>query len=128
MDCRMKAVFVESTEFTEWVTTHLPDEAYSELQQELMDQPDQGDVMPGCGGLRKIRMPDPKRGKGKRGGARVIYLYVSEAKRFFMLDVYGKDEKDDLSASEKRILSDLTRELKRQAKAAVSRISRSRKK
>ena len=123
----MKAVFVESTEFTEWVTTHLADEEYSALQQELMDQPNKGDVMPGCGGLRKIRTPDPKRGKGKRGGARVIYLYVPEAKRFFMLDVYGKDEKDDLSASEKRILSDLTTELKRQAKAAVSRTTRRKK-
>lgn len=127
MDGHMKAVFVESSEFTEWVTTHLPDDEYPKLQQELMDQPDKGEVMPGCGGLRKIRTSDPKRGKGKRSGARVIYLYVPEAKWFFMLDVYGKDEKDDLSATEKRILSKLTKELKQEAKEAVNRSTRRKK-
>lgn len=78
----MKAVFIESTGFTEWVTKHLPDETYDKLQQELMNNPHKGTVMQGCGGLRKIRIEDPKRGKGKRGGSRVIYLYVAEAKWF----------------------------------------------
>lgn len=120
----MKAVFVESSEFTEWVAEFLPDDAYAVLQQELMDQPAKGDVMPGYGGLRKVRTSDPKRGKGKRGGARVIYLYVSEAKRFYMLDIYGKDEKDDLSSAEKKTLARLVEELKRQALAALRRSSR----
>ena len=120
----MKAVFVESSEFTEWVAKFLPDDAYATLQQELMDQPDKGDVMPGCGGLRKVRTADPKRGQGKRGGARVIYLYVPEAKWFFMLDIYGKDEKDDLSPAQKKTLAQLVDELKRQALAALSRSSR----
>ena len=120
----MKAVFVESSEFTEWVAEFLPDDAYAVLQQELMDHPDKGDVMPGCGGLRKIRIADPKRGKGKRGGARVIYLYVPEAKWFFMLDIYGKNEKDDLSTAQKKMLSQLVDELKRQALAALHRSSR----
>ena len=123
----MKAVFIESTEFTKWVSSDLPDETYAELQEELMDNPEKGAVMPGCGGLRKVRVADPKRGKGKRGGARVIYLYVPEAKWFFMLDIYGKDEKDDLSAGEKKSLLKLTNELKRQAKAAVRRRSRRKK-
>ncbi|WP_291176252.1 hypothetical protein [Gimesia sp.] len=79
----MKAVFIESTEFTEWVSEFLPDEVYAQLQQELMDNPQKGTLIPGCGGLRKIRSADPKRGKGKRGGARVIYLYVADAKFFF---------------------------------------------
>lgn len=120
----MKAVFIESSEFMEWVAEFLPDDAYSALQQELMDQPDKGDVMPGCGGLRKVRTADPKRGKGKRGGARVIYLYVPESKWFHMLDIYGKDEKDDLSSAEKKVLAQLVDELKRQALAAVHRRSR----
>lgn len=120
----MKAVFVGSSEFTEWVAEFLPDDAYAALQQELMDQPDKGDVMPGCSGLRKVRTSDPKRGKGKRSGARVIYLYVSEAKWFYMLDIYGKDEKDDLSSAEKKTLAQLVDELKRQALAAPRRSSR----
>ena len=120
----MKAVFIESSEFTEWVAEFLPDDAYAALQQELMAQPDKGDVMPGCGGLRKVRTTDPKRGKGKRSGARVIYLYVPEARWFFMLDIYGKDEKDDLSSLQKRSLSQLVDELQRQALATLRRSSR----
>ena len=54
----------------------------SALQRELMNDPESGAVMPGCGGLRKIRIADPGRGKGKRGGARVIYLHVPEASVF----------------------------------------------
>ena len=117
----MKAVFVESSEFTGWVSDYLPDDAYAALQKELMENPQKGNAMPGCGGLRKVRIADPKRGKGKRGGARVIYLYVPEAKWFFLLDIYGKDEKDDLTAGEKKELRMLVTELKQQARAAARR-------
>lgn len=117
----MQAVFVEITGFTEWVAEFLPDDLYAKVQQELMDNPDRGDVMPGCGGLRKLRTPDPQRGKGKRGGARLIYLYVPEARHFYLLDIYGKDEKDDLSASEKRALARLAGELKSAAITSLKR-------
>jgi len=60
-----------------------------------------------------LRIEDPKRQKGKRGGARVIYLHIPEAGHFLMLDIYGKDEKDDLSFSEKKDLRELAREYKR---------------
>lgn len=117
----MKAVFVETTSFTEWVSDYLPDDSYARLQQELMDNPQKGTPMPGCGGLRKVRSADPNRGKGKRGGVRVIYFYVPEAKWFFMLDIYGKDEKDDLSADERKQLRKLADELKKQAIVAAKR-------
>ena len=120
----MKAVFIESSDFTEWVSEFLPDDSYSGLQQELMDQPNKGDVMPGCGRLRKVRTADPKRGQGKRGGVRVVYLYVPQAKWFYMLDIYGKNEKDDLSSAEKKVLAQLVDELKRQALEAVHRSTR----
>lgn len=113
----MRAIFVESTEFTEWIARYIPDETYAALQQELMENPDKGTVIPGCGGLRKVRTSDPRRNKGKRGGARVIYLYVKEVNWFFMVDVYGKNEKEDLSAAEKKVLAKLASELKFQAKA-----------
>jgi hypothetical protein len=96
----------------------LPDHGYAKLQQRLIVNPDEGDVMPGCGGLRKVRTPDPKRGKGKRGGARVIYLHVPAANRFYLLDIYGKDEKDDLSAQEKNQLRQLAELLKKEAIAS----------
>jgi putative transcriptional regulator len=123
----MKAVFIEMTEFTEWVSEYLPDEAYARLQQELMDNPNKGTPIPGCGGLRKVRTADPKRGKGKRGGARVIYLYIVDAKWFYLIDIYDKDEKVDLSTAEKQELTGLTAELKQQSKAAINRRSRRKK-
>lgn len=98
----MKALFVETESFTEWVADRMSDDALAELQQELMRNPDAGDVMPGCGGLRKVRVPDPGRGKGKRGGLRVVYLYLPEVKRFFLVAAFGKNEKEDLTPQEKR--------------------------
>ena len=92
--------------------------ALAVLQQLLMENPEAGAVMPGCGGLRKLRSSDASRGKGKRGGARVIYLHVPLARRFYMLDIYGKDEKDDPSADEKKQLRQLAEQLKREAIAA----------
>jgi len=55
----MRAVFIESTGFTAWVAEALADETYGQLQQALMRDPHRGVVMPACGGLRKVRVPDP---------------------------------------------------------------------
>ena len=105
--------FVETTEFSRWQPRFLPGDTYAELQQELIVNPQKGDVMPGCGGLRKLRIADPKRQKGKRGGARIIYLYIPEANQFLMLDIYGKGEKDDLAPAEKKELREVAREYKK---------------
>ncbi len=117
----MKATFIETTGFTAAIADLLSDHAYGRLQQRLMANPNAGDVMPGCGGLRKIRLADPKKGKGKRGGARVIYLSVAAAKRFYLLDRYGKAEKDDLTPVEKKQLRLLAEQLKKEATAAHER-------
>ena len=105
--------FVETTDFSKWQPGFLPGDAYTELQKELIANPQKGDVMPGCGGLRKLRIADPKRQKGKRGGARVIYLHIPEASQFLMLDIYGKSEKEDLTPAEKKDLRELARDYKR---------------
>lgn len=111
--------FVETSEFSKWQPRFLPGDAYAELQRELIANPQRGGVMPGCGGLRKLRIADPKRQKGKRGGARVIYLHIPEAEQFLMLDVYGKGEKEDLTPAEKKELRELAREYKRRIIEAV---------
>lgn len=111
----MKATFVETKEFSTVREDYLPDAAYADLQYLLMTQPAKGSVMPGCGGLRKLRIADPSRGKGKRGGARVIYLHVPEANRFYMLDIYGKNEQEDLRPAEKHVLKQLAAFLKKEA-------------
>ena len=70
----------------------------------MMDDPLRGDVMPGTGGFRKLRWHDSKRGKGKRGGLRVIYYYLMSDYQVWLATIYNKDEMIDLSAEEKRTL------------------------
>lgn len=109
-------VFIESSNFTRSIDEYLTDESYREFQLALILNPVAGKVMPGCGGLRKIRYTDPRRGKGKRGGLRIIYLFIPEQEWIFLLDIYGKDEKDDLSREEKRVLARLADRIKEAAR------------
>jgi hypothetical protein len=118
--------FAETSEFSKWRARFLPGDAYAELQRALIAIPQKGDVMPGCGGLRKLRIADPKRQKGKRGGARVIYLHIPEADQFLMLDIYGKGEKDDLTPGEKKDLRELAHEYKRLIVEAATKSERER--
>src|SRR4051812_6010626 len=112
----MWKTFIETEEFTSWVSEYMPDEGLAKLQQDLSSDPDKGVVIPGCGGLRKLRVADPGRGKGKRGGARVIYLHLDETDTIHLITIYGKGQRDDLSAGEKRLYRQLVQLLKQQAK------------
>jgi len=116
----MKKTFIETTSFTKRVGSFLDDETYAAFQLGLMAHPEQGHVIQGCGGLRKVRVAIPGRGKGKQGGARVIYLDVPEVNSILLLDIYGKDEKDDLTASEKKLLRRLAEAFRREAIQAAS--------
>lgn len=97
-------IFYETPCFTRRVVELLDDETYRKLQNELQENPAKGEVMQGCGGIRKVRLEAPKRGMGKRGGFRVIYLHVPEAQRIYLITIYGKDEQDDLGVEQKRQL------------------------
>lgn len=123
----MPKLFVESHEFTEWIVTHLDDDALAALQQLLAENPESGAVMPGCGGLRKLRIADPSRQTGKRGGARIIYLHVPKADWVYLMDVYGKGEKADLSSAEKKMLRRLAEEFKAEAIQSGARANRRKK-
>lgn len=100
----MTYVFYETPFFMRRVAELLDDETYREFQNELLANPLKGEVMPGCGGIRKIRLEFPRRGKGKRGGFRVIYLHLPEARRIYFITLYGKDEQDGLDGEQKRQL------------------------
>jgi len=76
----------------------------------LSDHPDAGDVIPGSGGVRKLRWA--AKGKGKRGGARIIYLYVVIAARLYLIRCYAKNVKTDLTADEKKQLQQVAAHLK----------------
>ena len=103
----MKAIFFELPPFERHRKTYLNDDAYRQLQQELMASPEMGDVMEGTGGLRKLRQPDPRRGKGKRGGLRVIYYWWLGGNQFWLFTVYDKDEADDLTSAQRKTLKQL---------------------
>lgn len=102
--------FVETSVFTRQIVEKLSDDEYAQLQAALVFRPEAGDLIPGGGGIRKIRWGETQRHRGKRGGVRVIYYWYEEGALIYMLLVYSKGEKDDLSPAEKRLLKHLVSE------------------
>ena len=102
--------FRETELFTRAVTVLLSDDEYAELQGTLVVNPETGDVIKETGGLRKLRWSQRRRGKGKRGGVRVIYYWYAAGPLIYMLLAYSKDERDDLSAAQTKALRRLVRE------------------
>ena len=100
----MKLVFFETLLFSRLLPQYLTDESYRALQQALLENPEFGDVMPGTGGFRTVRWEDSCRGKGKRGGLRVIYYYLTVDHQIWFFTFYGKDEAADLTVEEKKLL------------------------
>jgi mRNA-degrading endonuclease RelE of RelBE toxin-antitoxin system len=103
----MQATFVELPPFQRIRHEYLDDDAYRALQNELMSNPEAGDVIRGTGGLRKLRQPDAQRGKGKRGGLRVIYYWWLGGDQFWLFTVYDKDDADDLTPDQCKVLKQL---------------------
>ena len=103
----MKALFVELPAFAKYRSEYLSEEAFRGLQNFLMATPEAGDVIEGTGGLRKLRYADATRGKGKRGGLRVIYYWWVSGAQFWLFILYNKDEMVDLSPKERKLLKDL---------------------
>lgn len=104
---RKKALFVELPAFAKYRSEYLSEEAFRGLQNFLMATPEAGDVIEGTGGLRKLRYADATRGKGKRGGLRVIYYWWVSGAQFWLFTLYNKDEMVDLSPKERKLLKDL---------------------
>lgn len=111
----MRLTLVEFRLFTSRVAEYLDDENYRRVQNALAENPNAGDVIPGCGGLRKLRVAHLGRQKGKRGGCRIIYLYLPEASRIDLFAIYGKGEREDLSAEQKRQLTALAEVARQEA-------------
>lgn len=95
-------VIVETAVFTRQVKALLPDMFYRDLQNALITRPEAGSVIPGSGGLRKLRWQYG--GRGKRGGMRVIYYWAVEQQRILMLFMYPKNARDDLSPAQLKVL------------------------
>jgi hypothetical protein len=103
----MNALFVELPAFARYRADYFSDDGFLSLQQAMLLNPEAGNVIEGTGGLRKLRHADPRRGKGKRGGLRVIYYWWDGGRQFWLFTLYDKDELKDLSAREKKALKDL---------------------
>ena len=100
----MKAVFVELPAFARHRADYLDDDAFRSLQNLLMKHPEAGDPMPDTGGLRKLRFADARRGKGKRGGLRVIYYWWDAGFQFWLFTLYDKGEMADLTPPQRKAL------------------------
>ena len=96
--------FFEAPAFTRNLPEYLDDEGYRTLQQELARNPEAGDLIPGTGGFRKARWADIRRGKGRRGGLRVIYYHFAAEHEIWLMTLYGKNEAADLTPREKKAL------------------------
>ncbi len=93
--------FVEAPAFSRYRDNYLDDEGFRELQENLVRNPEAGDLVPGAGGIRKLRWKDSRRSKGKRGGLRVIYYCFLSDEEIWLLTLYDKDEAADLTKDEK---------------------------
>ena len=93
---------IETSIFTCRVLELLSDDDYRELQSMLVIRPDAGPVIPGSGGLRKLRWAAS--GRGKRGGARIIYYWFTSQEHLLMLYIYPKNEQDDLTPDQVKAL------------------------
>jgi len=100
--------FIETPIFTEDVSNELSSDEYRQMQVALMLRPEQGAVIRGAGGLRKIRWP--RAGMGKRGGLRVIYFWEAKSETFYMLMMYRKSKQEELTPAQLRILRRLVAE------------------
>jgi len=94
--------FLETPIFTARLRGLLDEDQYRTLQLALLLRPEQGPVIPGSGGLRKLRWAG--RGRGKRGGLRVIYYWTAREQAFYMLYVYAKNEQGDLTPAQVKAL------------------------
>jgi len=96
--------FVEAPAFTRHLPEYFDEDEYRHLQITLSQNPDFGDVIPGTGGFRKLRWGDKRRGKGRRGGLRIVYYYFSMDQQIWLVTVYDKNEAVDLTPQEKKTL------------------------
>ena len=104
----MDIVFIEIPEFINKVDKLATSEDVERLQSELMENPYRGDLIQGTGGARKIRL---RLGHtGKSGGARVVYYFVDMRGEVWLLDIYAKNDKSDLTETEKKKLYRIIKE------------------
>ncbi|MBI1748746.1 MAG: transcriptional regulator [Acidobacteria bacterium] len=99
--------FIETSIFTKLIYTYLTDDEYLGLQGFMLKYPDAGKIVPGSGGVRKLRWA--MTGKGKRGGVRIIYYLKKQDCEIWMLTISGKSEVENIPA---HVLRQIAEEVK----------------
>jgi mRNA-degrading endonuclease RelE of RelBE toxin-antitoxin system len=100
-------VFIETAVFTKTIYKYLSEDEYLGLQSFLLQYPESGKVVPGSGGIRKIRWAIA--GKGKSGGVRVIYYFKRQDDEIWLLTIYSKSEVENIPA---HVLRQIAKEIK----------------
>lgn len=112
----MNRTFVQLKSFADEVDEAGISGLLESVEREILKNPESGDVVQGTGGVRKLRVADKGRGKGKRGGFRVLYLDLPRVFKTYLLVLYGKGTKDDISAEERSQIALVAAQLKRIAR------------
>jgi len=94
----------------------LSDEDIVAMEQSILADPHVGDLVPGTGGLRKVRVGQRAAGRGKRGGVRVYYLDLPRQRVTHLLAIFGKRQKSDLSVAERRQVAAAVQQLKEETR------------
>jgi mRNA-degrading endonuclease RelE of RelBE toxin-antitoxin system len=101
--------FIETSLFSRIGESYFSDIEYHRLQLHMIEKPHAGDLIRGTGGARKIRWRSA--GRGKRGGVRVIYYWITKEEQILLLTAYAKNEATDLSEAARREIKRLIQEL-----------------
>lgn len=99
--------FIQSRIFTrrlDRLAREHADDVLTNIESDLLQNPEKGDLIQGTGGVRKTRAADPSRGKGRRGGFRYMYYYIEQDDQILLLMLFSKDEQDNLTAAQKKWL------------------------
>jgi hypothetical protein len=105
--------FVESKAFSKQIGALSP-EVLTNIQSDLVQDADRGDVVKGTHGVRKARVADPASSRGKSGSYRYLYLYLEHAGRIHLLYLLSKSEQAELSPDQKRIIGALSRQIRKE--------------
>jgi len=103
-------ILVETSQFTQRINALVSDEAYAAFQHLLAATPEKGALLVGCGGVRKVRMA--AKGKGTSGGARNLYLYITNRDHIYLLTLFTKNDAANVSAAGKKAVRALAEAIK----------------
>ena len=112
----MRRTFIELPQFQDFIDKSTDKELLRKIQEEILANPTRGDIICGSGGVRKDRYLNPDLGKGKRSGLRYLFLDLSNIEKTYLIGIYSKGTKINISQDEKKSIKRLVQVLKKEAR------------